>query len=119
MSGLFAYPKRRLRKLVRQGDYLQAIEFGRSIEDDFRGDANFHFIMGSIFYILEDAKPALDYFGKALELDAGDTETWMLKGNIHLYLKEKQEVLECCNRVLDIDPAHAGAEALLEKLRDL
>lgn len=117
--GLFSYPKRHLRKLIKQGEYLEAIEFGRSMEDKLGGDADFNFIMGSIFYILEDAKNALYYFDRALKINDWDTEVWLLKANVHLFLKEKRKVLDCCNRILDIDPEHKGAEAILEKLRDL
>jgi tetratricopeptide (TPR) repeat protein len=119
LTGLSIYPKRHLRKLIRQGEYRQAIEFGHSIEGRFAGDADFNFIMGSIFYILEDAQKAMGYFDASLKIDDRDVETWLLKGNIHLFLKEKQDVLECCNRILDVEPDHAEAQALLEKLRDL
>ena len=118
MTGLTLYPKRRLRKLMRQGEYEQAIEYGRSLESKFSDDADYNFIMGSLFYILEDAAQAIKYFDAALKIDGSDIESWMLKGNVHLFLGEKKEVLECCNRVLDIRPEHAGAEELLERLRD-
>ena len=113
------YPKRRLRSLIKKGEYLQAVEFGRSLESKFADDADYHFIMGSIFYILEDAKKALAYFDRSLALNDKDTETWLLKGNIHLFLQDKNEVLECCNRILDIDHDNNDAKRLLEKLRDL
>ena len=119
MSGLFTYPKRHLRKLIKEGEYKEAIEFGHSIEEKYADDADFHFIMGTLFYILEDAQKALDYFDRSLQLNSSDIEAWLLKGNIHLYLKEKQQVLECCNKILDIKPDHTGAEALLKQLRDL
>ena len=102
-----------------QGDYAEAVDYGYSLEPKFSGDADFNFIMGSLFYILADAPNAIKYFDAALKIDSKDIETWMLKANVHLHLKEKEEVLECCNRILDIESEHAGAQELLEKLRDV
>ena len=59
MVGLFSYPKRRLKKLLRDGEYKEALEFGYSIEEKYSNDPDFFFIMGSIYYILDDAKNAL------------------------------------------------------------
>ena len=35
MTGLFSYPKRKLRKLIEQGEYEDAIEFGNELEEKF------------------------------------------------------------------------------------
>ena len=94
MVGLFRYPKRRLRKLVQQGEYKEALEFGASIEEKFSNDPDFFFIMGSIYYILEDAKNTLYYFNKSLEINENDIETLLLKANVHLHLKELNSVID-------------------------
>ena len=52
MTGLFSYPKRKLRKLISQGEYEQAIEFGNELEAKTPKDPDLLFIMGSMFYIL-------------------------------------------------------------------
>ena len=116
MVGLFSYPKRRLRKLVKNGDYKEAIEFGESIEKKFSNDADYYFIMGSIYYILEDAKNSLNYFDKALAINAFDTETLLLKANVHFFLKENNKVKDCCNKILEIDPENKDAKNILERL---
>ena len=59
MTGLFSYPKRKLRKLISQGEYEKAIEFGNELEVKFSKDPDFLFIMGSMFYILNDEKKTL------------------------------------------------------------
>ena len=56
MTGLFSYPKRKLKKLITQGEYEKAIEFGNELEPKFSKDPDFLFIMGSMFYILNDEK---------------------------------------------------------------
>ncbi len=54
MVSLFSYPKRKLRKLVKKGEYKEAVEFGKNLENQNPNDADLLFIMGSIFYILKD-----------------------------------------------------------------
>jgi len=113
------YPKRHLRKLVHQGDYIEALEFGKSIEAQFLEDPDYQFIMGSIYYILEDGKKALPYFEKAIAMKADDIETLMLKTNVHLSLQEKEEAIHCCKQILKIDPKHIEAKKLLEELEEI
>ena len=66
MTGLFSYPKRKLRKLISQGEYEQAIEFGNELEAKTPKDPDLLFIMGSMFYILNDEKKTLHYIDRVL-----------------------------------------------------
>ena len=66
MASLFRFPKRKLRKMVQKGDYREALEFGNSLEEKFSEDADFLFIMGSIYYMLENADNAIHYFDRSL-----------------------------------------------------
>ena len=52
----FNTPKRKLKKLIQNGDYKEAIELGDEIEEKYANDPDYLFIMGGLFYILEDAK---------------------------------------------------------------
>ena len=52
MTGLFNYPKRKLKKLIHDGEYEQAIEHAKSMEDKYSDDPDFLFIMGSMFLSL-------------------------------------------------------------------
>lgn len=116
MVSLFRYPKRKLRKMVQKGDFREALEFGNSIEEKFSQDADFLFIMGSIYYMLENADNAIHYFDRSLQINDSDTETLLLKANVHFALKENDDVRECCNKILEIDPEHNDAKNLLENL---
>jgi tetratricopeptide (TPR) repeat protein len=119
MTGMFTYPKRHLKKLIKSGEYVEALEFGTSIESKFSGDKDFMFIMGSLYYILEDGKKALPYFEKSLKLDSTDVESLMLKTNAHLLLQLKEEAVKCCKRILEIQPDNYEAHGLLEKLENI
>ncbi len=119
MVTLFRYPKRKLRKLIKDGEYIQAIEFGRSIESGFSDDHDFMFIMGSIYFIVDDPDRALPYFEKAVGISPDDVETLSLKTNVHLALNQKDEALRCCRRVVELQPKNSEARDLLETLEDL
>lgn len=116
MTGLFSYPKRKLKKLVHDGEYKKALSFGKSIESEYQNDPDFLFIMGSVYYILEDAKNCMEYFDKTLQYRPKDTECLLLKANVHLALKQKSQAVECCEKILDIEPKNNDANNLLDKL---
>lgn len=119
MAGFFKYPKRRLKKLVRDGEYVDALEFGHEIEPEYADDSNFMFIMGSIYFIVEDSKKALPYFEKALDLDPNDVEALTLKTNAHLALQQKDQAIDCCKKILKLEPENYEAHGLLEQLESV
>lgn len=102
--------------MINEGEYREALSLGKSIEHKNSNDSDFLFIMGSIYYILEDAKNSLYYFDKVLELHPKDVETLFLKANVHLYLQEKEAVIDCCTKILEVDPHHEGANEIMDKL---
>jgi len=119
MVSLFRYPKRRLKKLIREGEYVEAIEFGNSLESKFSDDPDFMFIMGGVYVILEDPKKALPYYEKAVQLDNTDVETLKIKTDVHLTLQQKDKAIECCTRILELEPKNYEAKELLEELENL
>jgi len=119
MVSLFRYPKRRLKKLIEEGEYVQAIELGDSLESKFSDDPDFMFIMGGVYVILEDAKKALPYYEKAFQLNNNDVETLKLKTDVHLTLQQKDEAIDCCKRILELEPKNYEAKDLLEELENL
>ena len=119
MAGLVVYPKRHLKKLIEEGEYIEAIEYAKSIESKFENDYDFWFIFGGIYFILDDAKKAIPYFEKSLELKDDDVETLIIKTNAHLFLEQKDEAIECCKRIIQIEPDNYEAQGLLEKLENI
>ncbi len=117
LVGLFSYPKRRLKKLVKEGEYKEAVQFGKSLEEKNPNDADLLFIMGGLFYILKDAKTSLNYFDRVLEIIGYDEETLLLKANVHVFLKEFDIAIECCNKVLDVDFENMEAKNILERIQ--
>lgn len=116
MVSLFKYPKRKLRKMIKNGDYKEALEFGNGIEEKFSDDPDFLFIMGSIYYMLESADNAIHYFDRVLQINDSDTETLLLKANIHHAIREHGDARRCCERILEVDPDHNDAKSLLRAM---
>ena len=119
MVGLFKQPKRQIKKLLRDGEYDAAIAFGKNLESKYSEDHDFMFIMGSAFFIVDDAQRALPYFEKAFELDDGDVENLTLKTNVHLALEQKDEAIACCRYITKLQPKNTEAQELLEKLESI
>jgi tetratricopeptide (TPR) repeat protein len=119
MVDIFRYPKRRLKKLIKEGEYDEAIELGRSLESKYSNDHDFMFIMGSVYFIVEDPKKALPYFEKSFQLDNSDVETLTLKTNVHLALEQKNKAIDCCKRILKLQPKNSEAQELLDELESL
>lgn len=119
MAGLFKHPKRRIKKLLRDGEYDKAIEFGKNLESKYSEDHDFMFILGSAFFIVDDAKRALPYFEKAFQLDNEDVETLSLKTNVHLALDQKDKAIACCKYIIKLEPKNTEAQDLLEKLESV
>ena len=119
MASLFSYPKRRLRKLVQNGEYVEALELGHKIESDYSNDSSFLFIMGSIYFIVEEPEKALSYFEKSLDINPDDSEALTLKTNVHLALNQKDSAIICCKKILEMEPENYEAHGLLEKLENV
>ena len=119
MAGLFKHPKRRIKKLLRDGEYDEAIKFGLNLESEYSDDHDFMFILGSAFFIVDDAKKALPYFEKSFQLNADDVEMLTLKTNVHLALQQKDEAITCCKRIIKLEKKNSEAESLLDQLKNI
>ena len=105
--------------MVKNGDYREALAFGEEIEGRFASDPDFLFIMGSIYYILEDGDNALHYFGRALAINDSDVETLALKAALHYARGEAPEARSCCERALEVDPDHMASRDMLRDLDEV
>ena len=127
MTGLFSYPKRKLRKLIDQGEYEKSIEFGNELEEKFSQDPDFLFIMGSMYYMLNDDEKTLHYINRVLEMNPYDVESLSLKLRVHQFRAENQEdqelkqnelnvVIDCCRKILDETPDNFQVRDLITEL---
>ncbi len=116
MFGLFSHPKRKLRKLIKEGEFEEAITLGNSMEEKYQYDPDFIFIMASIFYILQDPKKTMKYLERVLEINEYDTEALGLKLRVHQHFKENAKVIECCKKILEVDSDAYDVRAILNEL---
>ncbi|HJM45672.1 MAG TPA: hypothetical protein QGF44_01710 [Candidatus Nitrosopelagicus sp.] len=127
MTGLFSYPKRKLRKLITQGEYEQAEQLGNELEQKFSKDPDFLFIMGSMYYMLKDEEKTLHYINRVLEMNPYDVESLSLKLRVHQFRAENQEdqelkqnelnvVIDCCRKILDETPDNFQVRDLITEL---
>jgi len=116
MTGLFSYPKRNLKKLISQGEYEKAIEFGNELEAKSPKDPDLLFILGSMYYILNDEKKTLHYIDRVLEINPYDVESLSLKLRVHQFLKENDIVIDCCKKILDVAPDNFEVRDLITEL---
>ena len=118
MTGLFNHPKRKLRKFIENGEYEEAIHFANTLEEKFAKDPDFLFIMGSMYYILNDEKKTLYYIDRVLEINEYDVESLSLKLRVHEYLKENDVVIDCCKKILKVDPDNFEVRDILDGLEE-
>jgi len=118
LVGLFIFPKRRLRKLVEEGDYNEALKLGKILEEKHPKDYDLFFIIASIYYLLGDAKNTMLHLEKVLSIKENDVEALLMKANLHLYLKEQNLVLDCCEKISKIDPHNKELEEILEQIEE-
>ncbi len=118
MAGLFSYPKRKLRKLINEGEYEQAIKFGDELESKFSSDPDFLFIMGSMYYMLNDEKKTLHYINRLLEINEYDVEALSLKLRVHQYRKEDAIVIDCCKKILKVDSDNFEVRDILDGMEE-
>ena len=116
MVGLLSYPKRKLKKLIKEGEFKDAIAFGNTLEEEYQYDPDFLFMMAGMFYILEDAKKTLHYVDRVLEINEFDTESLALKLRAHQHFKETDKVIDCCKRILKIDSDAYDVRNILNEL---
>ena len=115
---MFSYPKRKLRKLIKDGEFEDAITLGNSMEEKYQYDPDFIIIMASIFYNLQDPKKTLQYVNRVLEINEYDTDALGLKLRVHQYLKENSKVIECCKKILEVDSDAYDVKTILSELEE-
>ena len=92
MTGLFKNnPRRKLRKLVKEKKYDEALEYGHEIEKTLVHDPDISFIIGTIYFILGNAEKTILYMDKTLEIGQYDIDALSVSYT-HLTLPTNREV---------------------------
>ena len=108
--------KKKIRKLVKQKEYDNALEIGELYLKRVPHDHDILFIVGSIHYMNKRYKTSLSYFDRALEIGSYDVDVLLLKANCHHFMGENRKSKKCCDKILEVDEKNKGVQELLEKL---
>jgi len=130
LTGLFNNPRRHLRTLIkkarkekdpaeREKKYDEALEYGHGIEKKLEHDPDIAFIIGTIYYIKGDSEKTLEYMDKTLEIGIFDLDALAIKASVYLNLKNKEKVIECCNKIKELDPKNKALLEIEEELKKI
>ena len=119
MTGFFNNPRRHLRKLVKQKKYDEALEYGHGIEKKLEHDPDIAFIIGTIYYIKGDSEKTLQYMNKTLEIGMFDLDALAIKASVYLVLKNKDKVIECCDKIKELDPKNKSLIEIEDELKKI
>ena len=130
MTGLFNNPRRHLRTLIKQArkekdpiergkKYDEALEYGHGIEKKLDHDPDIAFIIGTIYYIKGDSQKTLEYMNNVLEIGMFDLDALAIKASVYLNLKNREKVIECCNKIKEIDPKNKSLIEIEEELKKI
>ena len=86
------------------------------MEEKYRYDPDFMFIMASILYILQDPKKTLQYIDRVLEINEYDTDALGLQLRIHQHFKENDKVIGCCKKILEVNSDAFDVRDILNEL---
>ena len=130
MTGLFNNPRRHLRTLIKQArkekdaikrekKYDEALEYGHGIEKKLEHDPDIAFIIGTIYYIKGDSEKTLEYMNNVLEIGIFDLDALAIKASVYLNLKNKEKVIECCEKIKELDPKNKSLIEIEEELKKI
>ena len=130
MTGLFNNPRRHLRTLIKQArkekdpiergkKYDEALEYGHGIEKKLDHDPDIAFIIGTIYYIKGDSQKTLEYMNNVLEIGMFDLDALAIKASVYLNLKNREKVIECCNKIKELDPKNKSLIEIEEELKKI
>ena len=105
-----------LKKLVKEKKYPAALKSGTEILKKTPNHHDVLFIVGGIYYMKNKYKTAIPYFDRSLEIGSHDIDVLLLKAYSHQKLNENKRVLQCCEKIREIDPKNKAVSELLERL---
>ncbi len=104
------------KKLLKEKKYTEALKSGTEL---LRNVPNHHdalFMVGSIYYLKNKHRTAISYFEKSLEIGEYDVDVLLLKAYSHQKLNENKRVIQCCDKIKEIDPKNKSVQQLLAEL---
>ena len=105
-----------IKKLVKEKRYAEALKSGTDYLRKVPHNHDVLFTVGGIYYLQNKHKTAISYFEKALEIGTYDVDVLLLKAYSHQKLGENKRVIQCCEKIQEIDPKNKSVSDLLGEL---
>jgi len=105
-----------IKKLVKDKKYAEALKLGTEYLQKVPNHHDILFTVGGIYYLKKKYKTAISYFDKALEIGTYDVDVLLLKAYSHQKLGENKQIIQCCDKIKEIDPKNKSVANLLEEL---
>ena len=105
-----------LKKLVKEKQYTAALKTGAEYLKKTPNHHDVLFIVGGIYYMENKYKTAISYFDKSLEIGSYDIDVLLLKAFSHQKLGENKLAIQCCEKILEVDPKNKATLELLKQL---
>jgi tetratricopeptide (TPR) repeat protein len=105
-----------LKKLVKEKKYTAALKLGTEYLEKNPNHHDVLFIVGGIHYMKNNHETAISYFDRSLEIGSHDLDVLFLKAYSHQKLGENKRVIQCCDKIREIDPKNKAVSELLEQL---
>ena len=117
MTGFFkSNPRRRLRKLVKQKKYDDALKYGHDIEKTLEHDPDIAFILGTIYFIKGNSQKTLYYMDKTLEIGEYDIDALSIKASVHIHQKNTTKAEQSCEKIREIDSKNKSLQEIEDEL---
>ena len=104
------------KKLAKQKKYDEALKSGTEYVRKVPNNHDALFTMGGIYYLKKKYKTAISYLDKSLEIGEYDVDALLLKAYSHQKLGETKQVIQCCDKIKEIDPKNKSVSNLLAEL---
>lgn len=104
------------KKLAKQKKYPEALKVGTEYLQKVPHNHDVLFTIGGIYYLKNKYKTAISYFDKALEIGSYDIDVLLLKAYSHQKLNENKRAIQCCDKIIEVDPKNKAVSKLLEEL---
>ena len=114
-------PQQKLRKFIKEKKYAEALKYSVNLEKDekYRNDTDIAFIIGTIHFLKGDIEKTLSYMNKVLEIAEYDIDALVLKASILAGMKNKKGVMECWDKIKEIDPKNTTMQKILYQFNEL
>ena len=107
---------KQFKKLVKEKKYPEALKLGTEYLQKVPNNHDVLFTIGGIYYLKNKYKTAISYFDKALEISSHDPDVLLLKAYSHQKFGENKLAIQCCNKILEVDPKNKEVSELLKQL---